>query len=87
MTNVNSSVTQLMPVGGITNKGFKFGFLDSATKAAQHDTVTIKNAKEVIFALLTIDADGSEEAVTIATNVITCTDATTGAVSGFVIYR
>jgi len=87
MTNVNATVTEIAPLGGATNAGLKLGRLKSATKAAQNDTVTITNAKAVDWAVLTIDADGSEEAVTIATNVITCTDATTGAVSGLVIYR
>ena len=85
--NVDATVTEMLPSGLATNKGYKIGFLDSATKATQNDTVTIQNAKEVIWASLTIDADGTEEAVTISSNVITLTDATTGAVSGIVIYR
>ena len=87
MANVNATATEIAPVGGATNAGYKLGFLDSATKATQNDTVTIQNAKEVAWAGLTIDADGSEEAVTLSTNVITLTDATTGAVSGLVVFR
>lgn len=87
MANVNATVTELNPIGGATNAGLKIGYLANAVKAAQNDTVTITNAAEVAWAILTIDLDGSEEAVTISTNVITCTDATTGNVSGFVLYR
>jgi len=87
MANVNATVEEVMPQAGANLTGRKLGFLDSATKAAQNDTVTVTNAKEVVYASLTIDADGSEEAVTVATNVITCKDASTGAVSGFVYYR
>ena len=87
MANVNAAATQLSPIGGIPNSGIRIGFLDSATKAAQNDTVTITNATTVEWAILTIDADGSEEAVTISGNVITLTDATTGAVSGIVLYK
>lgn len=87
MPNVNAVVKQLAELGGATNDGLKLGWLDSATKGAQNDTVTITNAAEVKWAILRIDADGTEESVTVATNVITCTDATTGAVSGLVVYR
>lgn len=87
MANVNKAVERVLPQAGADAKGYKLGFLDSATKAGQNDTVTIKNANAVKWAMLTIDADGSEEAVTISGNVITLTDATTGAVSGLVFYR
>lgn len=87
VTNVSTTVTQISPIGGATNSGLKIGFLDSAAKAAQNDTVTVTNATTVEWAGLTIDADGTEEAVTLSTNVITLTDATTGAVSGLVIYK
>jgi len=90
MTNVNAALEDVSPIGGTNTKGYKLGYLNSANKAAQNDTVTITNAKAVAggveFATLTIDADGTEEAVTIATNVITCTDVTTGDVSGLVYY-
>lgn len=87
MTNVNATVTQLGPNGGITNAGLKLGFLNSPVKAAQNDTVTVTNATTVEYAILTIDADGTEESVTISANVITLTDSTTGNVSGLVVYR
>lgn len=87
MANVNAKVEPLAPSGLTGNKGYKFGLIESATKAAQNDTVTISNADTVVWAGLTIDADGSEEAVTISSNVITLKDATTGAVSGLVVYK
>ena len=87
MTNVNAAVTEVAPIGGAANSGRKIGYLNSAAKAAQNDTVTVTNAKAVEWAILTVDADGSPEAVTLSTNVITLTDATTGNVSGIVYYR
>ena len=87
MTNVNATVTPIAENGGTSNDGYRLGYLNSATKAAQNDTVTITNATTVEWAILKIDADGTTESVTLATNVITCTDATTGAVSGLVYYR
>ena len=87
MANVNSIVSRIYPATSTDSSGLKIGFLDSATKAAQNDTVTITNANNVKYAILTIDADGSEEAVTISSNVITLKDASTGAVSGIVIYN
>jgi hypothetical protein len=85
--NVNVTVTELAPLGGATNAGLKIGLLKTATKAAANDTLTVTNAAAISYAILTIDADGTEEAVTIATNIITLTDSTTGTVSGLVIYR
>lgn len=87
MANVNATVEEVSPQAGANMSGYLLGFLESATKAAQNDTVTVTNAEEVKWATLTIDADGSEEAVTISDNVITLTGATTGAVSGLVYYR
>lgn len=87
MANVNATATEIAPLGGATNAGYKLGFIDSATKATQNDTVTVSNASNVLWAILRIDADGTDESVTISGNVITLTDATTGAVSGIVIYK
>jgi len=87
MANVNTTVTEILPQAGSNGSGWKLGFLDTATKAAQDDTVTITNASLVIFAGISIDATGASETNTLTTNVITCTSATTGAVSGFVLYR
>ena len=87
MTNVNQAVEEMSPLGGARNDKKKLGYLNSAVKAAQNDTVTVTNATTVEWACLTIDADGTEEAVTISSNVITLTDATTGNVSGLVVYQ
>ncbi len=87
MANINTTVTELSPIGGSTNAGVKIGLLETATKAAQNDTVTITNANEVVWAGVSIDATGASETNTLATNVITLTSATTGAVSGMVIYK
>ena len=87
MTDVKAAVSQLAPNGGTSNNGLKIGFIDSATKAAQNDRIIVGNAQVIEWAVLTIDADGTEEAVTLSTNVITLTDATTGAVSGLIAYR
>lgn len=87
MADVKKTVSRIYSATASDSAGTKIGFLDSATKAAQNDTVTITNASSVLWCILTIDADGSEEAVTISGNTITLKDATTGAVSGLVIYR
>jgi len=86
MANVNVSVEDIAPLGGTNNKGYRIGYLNSATKAAQNDTITITNAKKVEFAGISLDATGTSQTNTIATNVITVTAATAGTVSGFVYY-
>ena len=87
MTNVNVTAGRLAELGGATNAGVKIGFVDSGAKAAQDDTWTVMNAKEVLFAVVTTDADGVADPVTISGNVITLTSATATAASGFIIFR
>jgi hypothetical protein len=87
MTNTNVTAGRLAELGGATNAGLKIGFVDSGAKAAQNDTWTVKNAKEVLFALVTTDADGVADPVTISGNVITLTGSTETAGSGFIIFR
>lgn len=87
MTNVNVTAEELIPNGGADNSGFKLGFLDSVTKAAQNDTVTVTNAKEVKWAKMTTDADGVADPVTISGNVITLKSVTATAPSGLILYR
>lgn len=87
MTNVNVSVVELNPNGSATNAGWKEGYIDSAAKAAQNDTWTVKNASEVMQAIVTDDSAGTLDAVTISTNVLTLTGAATGAATGRIIYR
>lgn len=87
MANVNQSATQLLPQAGATMAGLRVGFINSATKAAQNDTVTVPNVSVIEWAMLTIDATGAAETYTVSANVITLTSATTGAVSGIIVYR
>ncbi len=88
MTNVNVTAGRLAELGGASNAGLKIGFVDSADFAAQADTWTVKNAKEVLFAIVTVDADGVANPVSgISANVITLNGTTTTACSGFVIFK
>jgi len=87
-TNVNVTAGRLAELGGASNSGIKIGFIDSADKGAQNDTMTVKNAKEVLMAIMKDDSTGIDEACTLATNIITLTTATTtGATSGFIIFK
>jgi hypothetical protein len=86
MTNVNLAATEIGPLAGSTNAGWKIGFIQSAAKAAQNDTWTVNNANKIIWAIPTVDATGVSGAYTAATNVITLTSATTGAHSALIIY-
>lgn len=86
-TNTNVTAGRLAELGGASNSGLKIGFIDSGAKAAQNDTWTVKNAKEVIWCSLSIDATGVSEPWTSSTNVITLTSATATAASGFVIFK
>ena len=87
MTNVNATVVEVAPLGGAYLNGYKLGYLDVTSKAAQNDTVTVTNASAIKHAAIQIDATGAAEANTLATNVITCTSATTGSVRGFIYYK
>jgi hypothetical protein len=87
MTNVNTTVQEIAPLGGATLGGYKLGWLAVTAKAAQNDTVTITNASLINTAFVQIDATGAAEANTLATNVITCTSSTTGSVRALIIYK
>lgn len=88
MANVDAVADKLSPLGVESAVGrLVIGYINSATKAAQNDTVTVVNAASVEWVVPTIDATGAHEAYTISGNIITCTSATTGAVSGLVAYR
>ena len=86
MANVNATVTDLAPIGGATNAGYKIGLLGSTARAAQNDTITITNASEVVIALLR-DTDDTPETQTYATNVLTMTRNDTTNVLGIVWYK
>lgn len=87
MTNVNVTATEILPQAGSNLYGWKLGFVDSAAKAGQNDTWTVKNAVEVIWCTVSLDATGVQDAPTLATNVITLKGAGTGASSGLVLFR
>lgn len=87
MANINVAVIEVGPMGGISNKGWRLGFIDSAAKAAQNDTLTITNASSVGAVLLHDDTTGVIDAGTVAASVITLTTAATGTVSGTIIYK
>jgi hypothetical protein len=87
MTNTSTVVKEIAPLGGATLGGYKLGWLVATAKAAMNDTVTITNASTINTAFLQITATGASEANTLATNVITCTSATTGQVQGLLIYK
>jgi len=86
MTNVNVTAVELMPIGGAANDGTKLGFIDSATKAAQNDTLTVTNASSIKLALALTDADGVADPCTISSNVITLTGATATSPSLLIVY-
>jgi len=86
MTNVNVTPVDASPLGSVSNAGWRTGVFNAQTKAAQNDTLTVSDAKKVLFAVVQVDATGASETNTVATNVITLTSATTGTVSGIVVY-
>jgi len=86
-TNTNVIAVEIMPQAGSNNSGWKLGWVDSGAKAAQNDTWTVKNAKEVKWAVLTTDADGVADPVTISTNILTLTSATATPASGLILFR
>jgi len=85
-TNTDVYAVELVPLGGATSSGVKIGYLVTGAKAAQNDTLTVKNAKTVHTAFLQISASGADEPNTISANVITLTSATATAVEGLLIY-
>ena len=87
MANVNVTAGRIAELGGASNSGIKIGFINSGAYATQNDTWTVKNAKEVVWAVCTTDADGVANPCTISGNVITLTSATATAASGFVIFK
>ena len=88
MTNVNVSVDQLLPQAGSDLKGRRFALLSGAAKAAQNDTITLVGATKIVAVIgLVTDTAGAAEGFTFATNVLTLTSATTGTVSGIVVYQ
>jgi len=87
MTNVDIATTIELPQTSLDGGGYKIDYVNGATKAAQNDTITITGATTVEWALLTDDTTGAVDEVTLSTNVITLTAATTGTVSGIIYYK
>ena len=87
MTNTNVTAGRVAELGGASNSGLKIGFVDSAAKAAQNDTWTVKNATTVVAAFVHDDSAGTMDAVTISANALTLTGAATGAASGIIIFK
>lgn len=86
-TNTDVSAVELLPMGGGCGTALTLGYIDSGDKAAQNDTWTVKNAREVVLAWPTLDATGAAEAHTISGNVITLAGATGTACSALILYR
>lgn len=86
-TNTNVTAVEILPQAGSNLNGWKLGWVDSGAKAAQNDTWTVKNAKEVLAAWITVDASGAAETRTISGNVVTLTSATATACSGLILFR
>lgn len=89
MTNVNVYVTDVAPIGGASNAGWRLGIVDSKAKLAVNDTWTVANASACIFAIIYQDAGGAIEGgvCTGTTNVITMAGASTSALaSGLIVY-
>ena len=87
MANVNTNTEEIFPQGGADNAGRKLGFLPVTAKAAQNDTITVLNARQIVHAELRIVATGAAEPYTMSGNVLTLTSATTGSVRGTIYYR
>jgi hypothetical protein len=87
MANITITTRRISPVGGANSLGDKLSFIPSTIKAAQNDTITVDDAREILHASLVIVASGVAEPCTISGNVITLTSVTTGSVRGTIIYR
>ena len=89
VTDTSVTVESTLPTGGISDKQWKLGTITDGTKSIQNDTLTVLNASEVAWGVFTNDTDGSEETVTISSTTITLTSttATSGNVSGLIIYK
>jgi hypothetical protein len=87
MTNVNVTVTNIVPLGGASTGGLKLGFINSAAKAAQNDTWTLGQATTIEYIHAMLDSTNVVDVTTTSTNVATLTGAGTGATSAIVVFR
>jgi len=86
--NINCTVTKFYPIGGTPNNGYKIGFLDAETKAAQDDTLTVTNASTIKWCAIEEDGTlGTDEEYSVSGNVITLTSDNTGTISGIIVYQ
>jgi len=86
-TNTNVNAVRIYPQAGSDNNGHKLGWINSGAKAAQNDTLTLKNGTLIQVLSILDDATGAFETHTVSGNVITMTSATTGAKSALVLYK
>lgn len=87
MASINVTAGRLAEQGLATNDGTRIGFIDSATKVAQNDTLTVTNATTILAAFIKTDADGVDDPATISGNVLTLTSVTAGPVSAMIIFK
>jgi len=87
MANVDVSTTKRLPQTSKDGEGNRIDYINGVTKVAQNDTLTITGAATIEWALITDDTTGAVDEVTLSTNVITLTAATTGTVSGIIYYK
>ena len=85
VTNTDVTVSRI-GLGG-NDEGIMSGVIDSGAKAAQNDTWTVTGVSSIIRVDATVDATGVSEPVTLSTNVMTLTSATTGACSAIIYYK
>ena len=86
---VNTTVTQIAPIGGTTNEGTKLGAINSYTGWSNTaTTITITNASTVDWVELSLDTNAERLRFTTSTNVLSNIGASgTAAISGLVVYR
>jgi len=87
MTNANVTVERLSENGLVSSSGYKIGVISSGAKVAQNDTWTVLNVDEIVYINITDDSTGVVDANTISSNVVTLTNASTGAATGFIVYK
>lgn len=87
VTNTNLVAVELFPVGGTPLNGWKLGFIKSGAKAAQNDTWTVTNAKEILSIYCTLDATGGTETATLSGTTITLTSGTATVCSALIVFR
>lgn len=87
-TNVSVNVIPILPQAGANSDGHKLGWINSASKAAQNDTLTLANGTLIQVLSAIVDSTGAFETHTVSGNVITCTSSTTSAtISLMVLYK